>query len=55
VKDGETSSDGLFTLKTVECLGACGYGPVMQVGPRYYEQLSPEKIDEILENFKSKS
>ena len=52
VKDGETTADGLFTLKTVECLGACGYGPAIQVGSRYYEHLDEEKVDEILENFK---
>jgi NADH-quinone oxidoreductase subunit E len=52
VKDGETTADGLFTLKTVECLGACGYGPVIQVGPKYYENLDTKKVDEILENLK---
>jgi NADH-quinone oxidoreductase subunit E len=53
IRDGETTPDGLFTLKTVECLGACGYGPVIQVGERYYENLNEEKIDAMLENFKS--
>jgi NADH-quinone oxidoreductase subunit E len=55
IKDGETTSDKLFTIKTVECLGACGYGPVIQVGDRYYEHLNEKKVDELLENFKSKA
>jgi NADH-quinone oxidoreductase subunit E len=52
IKNGETSSDGLFTIKTVECLGACGYGPVIQVGERYYEYLNEKKIDELFEELK---
>lgn len=46
---GETTSDGLFTLKTVECLGACGYAPMMQLGKQYREHLTPEKVDAIIE------
>lgn len=49
IKNGETTPDGLFTLKTVECLGACGYAPMMQLGQTYREFLTPAKIDEILE------
>ena len=45
---GETSADKKFTLKEVECLGACGGAPMMQIGKTYYENLSSEKIDEIL-------
>ncbi len=45
---GETTSDGLFTLKTVECLGACGYAPMMQMGKTYREHLTPAKIDAIV-------
>lgn len=45
----ETTADGRFTLKEVECLGACVAAPVMQIGHHYYEHLTPEKIDEILE------
>ncbi len=52
---GETTRDGLFTLSEVECLGACGTAPVMQVNEKYYEQLTPEKIDQILEELKKKS
>ncbi|GBL36076.1 NADH dehydrogenase [ubiquinone] flavoprotein 2, mitochondrial [Filimonas sp.] len=50
IQNGETSSDGLFTLKTVECLGACGYAPMMQLGNTYKEFLTPEKIDAILDD-----
>lgn len=52
---GETTKDGLFTLSEVECLGACGTAPVMQVNETYYEQLTPEKVDQILEELKKKS
>ena len=45
---GETTPDGLFTLKTVECLGACGYAPMMQLGKHFREHLTPEKVDEII-------
>jgi NADH-quinone oxidoreductase subunit E len=50
IKNGETSADGFFTLKTVECLGACGYAPMMQLGKTYKEFLTPEKIDAILDD-----
>ncbi len=50
INNGETTPDGLFTLKTVECLGACGYAPMMQLGKTYKEFLTPEKIDSILED-----
>ncbi|HEX5668249.1 MAG TPA: NAD(P)H-dependent oxidoreductase subunit E [Chitinophagaceae bacterium] len=46
---GETTEDGLFTLKTVECLGACGYAPMMQLGKHYREHLTPERVDQIIE------
>ncbi len=52
IKDGETTADGLFTLKTVECLGACGYAPVMQINTEFYEHLTPAKIDIILEDLR---
>ena len=48
IKPGETSADGLFTLKTVECLGACGYAPMMQMGKTYREHLTKEKVDSIV-------
>jgi NADH-quinone oxidoreductase subunit E len=46
---GETTSDGMFTLKTVECLGACGYAPMMQMGKHYKEHLTREKVDQVIE------
>lgn len=46
---GETTSDGLFTLKVVECLGACGYAPMMQLGKTYREHLTKEKVDKLIE------
>lgn len=46
---GETTADGMFTLKTVECLGACGYAPMMQLGKHYREHLTKEKVDQIIE------
>ena len=46
---GETTQDGLFTLKTVECLGACGYAPMMQLGKTYREHLTKEKVDAIID------
>ena len=45
---GETTPDGKFTLLEVECLGSCGTAPIMQIGDRYYEDLTEEKIDRIL-------
>jgi NADH-quinone oxidoreductase subunit E len=55
IKDGETTQDGVFTLKTVECLGACGYGPVIQIGNHYHEHLNEQKVDELLNKLKSNS
>ena len=49
IKPGETTTDGMFTLKTVECLGACGYAPMMQLGKTYREHLTKEKVDQIIE------
>ncbi|MDE3237123.1 MAG: NAD(P)H-dependent oxidoreductase subunit E [Bacteroidota bacterium] len=49
IKPGETTADGMFTLKTVECLGACGYAPMMQMGKHYREHLTREKVDAIIE------
>lgn len=49
IKPGETSADGMFTLKTVECLGACGYAPMLQCGANFYENLTEEKLDSLIE------
>ena len=48
IKFGEVTSDGKFSLKEVECLGACGGAPMMQIGEKYFENLTPELIDSIL-------
>jgi NADH-quinone oxidoreductase subunit E len=45
---GETTPDNKFTLVTVECLGSCGTAPMMQINDTYYENLTEEKIDQIL-------
>lgn len=49
IKMGQTTEDGKFTLKEVECLGACVGAPMFQIGTEYYEHLTPEKIDSILD------
>ena len=53
IKVGGTTQDGMFTLKTVECLGACGYAPMMQLGKFYKEHLTKEKVDQIIEECRS--
>ena len=52
IKPGETTKDGIFTLKLVECLGACGYAPMMQVGKIYREHLTKEKVDAIIAEYR---
>src|SRR5689334_607537 len=54
IKNGETTPDGMFTLKTVECLGSCGTAPMLQCGADYYEDLTTEKVDTIIETLKKK-
>jgi NADH-quinone oxidoreductase subunit E len=46
---GEVTEDGRFSLKEVECLGACGGAPMMQIGHTYYENLTPQLVDQILD------
>ena len=50
VKAGEVTPDGLITVKKVECLGACVGAPMCQIGDQYYENLTANKIDKILDN-----
>ena len=52
VKVKETTPDKMFTLSAVECLGSCGTAPMMQINDRYYEDLTKEKIEEILKGLK---
>lgn len=51
IEDGQTTADGKFTVKGVECLGSCGSAPMAQIGKFYYEHLTEEKIDKIIEVF----
>ena len=53
IKVGETTEDNLFTLTEVQCLGSCGTAPMMQINDGYYENLTEEKVDKILEDLKS--
>lgn len=54
IQKGETSSDGLFTLSEVECLAACGSGPVLQVNNHYYEHVDLEKAKQIVDELKAR-
>lgn len=49
IAPGETTADGMFTLFRVECLAACHRAPIMQVNHRYYQDLTPEKVDALIE------
>src|ERR1700693_3258961 len=57
VKEGEVTADGLFSWRGVECLAACGFGPVLQIGPEYtfYENLTNESVDNLIADLKAKS
>jgi len=55
IKKGETTEDNLFTLITVECLGSCSTAPMMQINQDYYENLTHEKVDKIIEELKAKA
>lgn len=52
IKDGETTADGVFTFKSVECLGACGYAPMLQAGEKFHEHLTEVKVDELIEQYR---
>ena len=56
VKEGEVTADGLFSWRGVECLAACGYAPVLQIGPDYtfYENLTEQLVDELIDNLRKK-
>ena len=55
IKVGETTPDGMFSLKTVECLGSCGTAPMLQCGSNYHENLTTDKVDALLENLSVKN
>lgn len=52
LEDGETTQDGRFTYLSVECLGSCGTAPVLMVNDRYYENVTPQQVDRLLEELK---
>ena len=53
VKQGEITADGMFSVKGVECLGACGYAPMLQLGDYFHEFLTPQKMDALIEDCKA--
>ncbi|MBL7784504.1 MAG: NAD(P)H-dependent oxidoreductase subunit E [Chitinophagales bacterium] len=55
IKEGETTTDGMFTLKTMECLGACGYGPVLQILEQFHQNLTEEKVDALIASCRQKA
>ncbi len=50
IKPGETTADGKFTVSLVECLGSCGTAPMFQIGFDYHENLTPERVDQVLDS-----
>lgn len=56
VKEGEVTADGLFSWRGVECLAACGFAPVLQIGPEYtfYEKLTNESVDKLITDLREK-
>ncbi len=55
IKVGETTKDGMFTLKVAECLGSCGTAPMLQCGASFHENLTLEKVDTLIENYKNEN
>lgn len=55
IKEGETTPDGMFTIKTVECLGSCGTAPMLMCGAQFHENLTLEKVDALLDNLKKEN
>lgn len=55
IKEGETTADGMFTLKTVECLGSCGTAPMLMCGAQFHENLTLEKVDALLDQMKTEN
>ena len=53
IKEGETTADGMFTIKTVECLGSCGTAPMMQCGAQFHENLTFEKVDQLVNELRT--
>jgi len=55
IREGQTTADGMFTIKTVECLGSCGTAPMLQCGAEYFENLSLEKVDILIDKLKQEN
>ncbi len=57
VKEGEVTADGLFSWRGVECVAACGFGPVLQIGPEYtfYENLTEDSVDQLIDDLQQKA
>ena len=53
IKAGETTKDGMFTIKMVECLGSCGTAPMLQCGASYHENLTLDKVDKLIEEYRT--
>jgi NADH-quinone oxidoreductase E subunit len=54
IEPGQVSEDGMFSLEEAECLGHCGTAPVIQVNDDFHENMTPEKVDSLLDELKSK-
>jgi NADH-quinone oxidoreductase subunit E/NADP-reducing hydrogenase subunit HndA len=52
-KKGEMSKDGLFTIKDVRCIGACGLAPVMTINDKVYGKVTPKDVDDIIRHYRS--
>ena len=53
IEDGETTDDRMFTLESVACLGACALAPVMAVGGKYHGKMTPDKVAQTLDDYRS--
>ena len=53
IKSGEATKDGVFTLSEVECLGSCGTAPMMMINEMYYEDLTPKKVDDLIDRLRN--
>lgn len=55
ISEGQTTPDGMFSLKTVECLGSCGTAPMLQCGAEYHENLTEQKVDQLIERLRKEN
>jgi NADH-quinone oxidoreductase subunit E len=55
IENKQTTADGMFSLEEVECIGACSWGPAAQVNYDYYENLTPEELDKLLEKYRTQA